>query len=404
MAGKYKKLKEFDIEKYKNSPVAVYGAGKDGEQIGRLLQNGGLNDFVYCDTHVRGSLLGKEICGPESIQKDWNIIIGSFQHTVEIYKSLKRMGVEDHRIFTARDLCRASHPFNREHSLSLMEEHFRYDYSVLGLNAYLNDGYLIRHIDLTITEICTLKCRACASLMPMYDRPHNCSEETVMEELDALLESNCYIEELCLIGGEPLVNQDLMRKILIRYKDSIQIGIFTIITNGTLLPAKETLEAMRNTGRFYAVFSNYGKLSRMQEEAVALLDCYKVEAALESREDIHRDSSRWWIDYGKVQHYDFSKEKHQNMFLQCQDKVHCATLLDGKLFLFTRIAHGVNTGLIPKDLPGNYVDLLGEPYVSMRKSEKREAVLAFLRVEEYPPACEYCNKDAGILVERAEQV
>jgi len=404
MNRKYKRLQEYDIEKFKEKTVVIYGAGKDGERIGGLLKKKGIESFVYCDTRKKGSLFGKEIYRPFSIPRNCNVIIGSFQYIIEIYKNLKEMGFKDEQIFTARNLCYEAVVFDKNHSLALVPEHYRYDCSILNLNAYMNEGYIIKHIDLTITEICTLKCKACASLMPMYSSPRNCKEKIVIDELDSLLESNCYIEELCLIGGEPFVNQELMQKILIRYKDNIQIGTFTTITNGTLLPQKETLAAMKNNGRFYVVFSNYGKLSGMQEKAVSMLDDYGIESALEVQKDIDMDSSRVWIDYGKVQHYDFPYDKHQNMFLKCKDKVHCATLLNGKLFICTRIAHAVNIGLLPLDLPGNFLDLLNNPYITMSDIEKQSVVNNFLAVTEHPIACEYCNKDAGILVERAQQI
>ena len=74
-----------------------------------------------------------------------------------------------------------------------------------------------------ITEICTLNCEACGSLMPLYKAPRNCNRDVVIESLDNLLSTGCHIGCIDLIGGEPLLNQELMREILLRYKDEERI-------------------------------------------------------------------------------------------------------------------------------------------------------------------------------------
>lgn len=294
---KIKSLKEFDVEVWNGNTIIIYGTGSVGEQIGNSLTKVGINNFVYCDTYkTEGTLLGKKISSVDAITPDNVVIIGSSRYMIEIYKNLIAMGIESNQIYTAKKLFRMMNIFDRTHSLSIVPTQYCYERAVINLEAYLNDGYVIKHLDLIITEICTLNCEACGSLMPLYHKPCNYNSEDVLEGLNRLLESNCYIEELCLIGGEPFVNQEMIKIILETYKNSSQIAMFMTISNGTILPTEETLKIMKENERFFVVFSNYGELSRAQKQAIALLDEYKIGSSVENEEDIKTNSGRVWID------------------------------------------------------------------------------------------------------------
>lgn len=400
-------LKEFEVNKWNGKKIIVYGAGSEGALIADKLIRQNLNNFIFCDSYKAGGFLaGKEILD-RSIMKtgmDFNVIIGSTQYCVEIYNSLKELGVEDRVIFTAQNILTSSIHKEKTHFMDDIYRYHRYEAMYAEFNAYVSDGWYLNHLDIVITEICTLNCEACGSLMPLYKKPHNCDSERIFEAFDNLLKSNCFIGSVNLIGGEPFVNQPLIEEILWRYKDEKKIGLFQIISNGTILPNNNTLEAMQSIDRLYVIFSNYGCLSRKQEEAVKILDEYGIDVAVEQEADINAESNTLWIDYGKVHHYDFPKEKHQKMFDTCIDGKTCRTLLNGKLYICPRIAHGINLGLIPEDIPRGSLNLLNSALQGMDWREIKRKCIAFLENKEYPPACEYCNHDAGILVERAKQV
>jgi len=179
---------------------------------------------------------------------------------------------------------------------------------------------------------------------------------------------------------------------------------FQTITNGTIIPNEDTLRAMRSNGRFYVIFSNYGDLSRKQDEAVRVFSQYGIESVIIEEKDITSNNNTLWIDYGEVKHYSFSEEKHQKMFDECIDGKTCTILMNGKLFICPRIAHGVNLGLIPESLKRCKVDLSNEALRGMEWENVKERCIQYLFDKQYPLACEYCNRDAGILVKRAKQV
>lgn len=399
-------IRDFDVKKWDGSEIIIYGAGYDGELIANKLSEYGINKFSFCDSYkVGGFLLGKSIYDIDLLQNTQsNIILGSSKYYVDIYKILKKKGIEDERIYTAYTILSSiAHDLNT-HDLKKVGGNFKYEASDIVLKAFVNNGWYLGHLDVVITEICTLKCEACSSLMPLYKTPHNCDRAVVIESLENLLKSKCYIACLCLMGGEPLLNQSLLQEILLKYKDEKQIGFFQVITNGTIVPSKETLKAMRENGRLYVIFSNYGKLSRKQDEAIDALSEYKIEFALMCEKDIKAVDNTLWINYGKVRHYDFSEGKHQKMFEECKDAKSCTTLMNGKLFICPRIAHGVNLGLIPENMPRCNVDLSNKALMGMNWMDIRQECIQYLFNTQYPLACEYCNRDAGILVRRAKQI
>lgn len=400
-----KRIKDFEIEKWNGKKIIIFGCGIRGKEIGQELQKRNIENFCFCDSYKTGKdLLDKPVVGLDAINQntDVNFIIGSTKYCIEIYDTLIDSGIKEEAIYTAAKILEERAPKLEGYQFDIPPK-LIYRMNYLKLNAYINDGWVLEYLDTIITEICTLKCKACSSLMPQYKNPRNCDRNVVLQSFDNLLHSNCYIKTVKLLGGEPLVNQDFVQEMLIRYKDEAQIGCFQIITNGTIVPNEETLRAMRENGRCYVIFSNYGELSRKQEEAIKALEEYGIESVVERDEDITITNNTKWIDYGEVKHYQFPKEKHQKMFDTCRDK-ECTTLMNGRLFFCPRIAHGVALKLIPEDLPRNSINMLDEALTGVDWREIKKECIEFISNEQYLPACEYCNRNDNILIERAKQV
>ena len=75
-------------------------------------------------------------------------------------------------------------------------------------NKYLDPNLLfIRSVDLILTEKCTLKCKDCANLMQYYEKPVNIERNELFDDLDDLVAVADEVNEVRIIGGEPLVNK-----------------------------------------------------------------------------------------------------------------------------------------------------------------------------------------------------
>lgn len=393
-------IQDIDLKKLKDKKVYIYGASYVGEMIAREMMKRGCINFDFIDQLSGREFLGKKVFSPQHLcnEKNVNIVLGSSKYMMEIYKDIEALKLEGATIYTASDLFASYTKDASNHVYGTNLEFLSYKMSMLKLNQYLNHGWSHKHLDVVITEKCTLKCEACGSLMPLYKNPQNCDGDVIFEAMDNLFASGCYLEELILIGGETLLNQKLLADFYKRYKGNSHIGMMATFTNGTVLPQDYLLEALADANDFWVYFSNYGELSRNQEKAVRLFEEKGIVSTVMKEEQLSNENAGIWIDYGYPEHYRYSEEEVQTMYDRCYDSKNCTAMIDGKIYICPRIAHGVNIGLIPSALRRNYVDTLHNVADLRKRCEE------FFEDPRYPEACEYCDRENGRMVKRAKQV
>ena len=251
----------------------------------------------------------------------------------------------------------------------------------------------IVHLDVVITERCTLRCRDCSNLMQHYRKPEDPGVDEVIYSLKRLL-SSMRIEQLKILGGEPLICQGALTKLLeFLGKDAGgRIGHIDIITNGTLLPSEECLKAMRSNPKVRIFFSNYGSLSSKQEEFAGIC----------SREGIRyeiADEEFWW-DFGDLKERNENARRTGHRFAGCYSRRLCTTLYRGRLYVCPRQAHMTRLGIIPEDISGT-VDISRPEYDD--PAILRGAVYELIDRKEYISACRYCGCDSNTRIPRAIQ-
>ena len=96
------KIREFLPMKWNKKVVIIYGAGRDADKTVSKLNQMGIYDYVICDTNKYGMWKGKRlILSPYDIFKliDSPIIISSRKYALSVYESIKKLGIEDKRVF-----------------------------------------------------------------------------------------------------------------------------------------------------------------------------------------------------------------------------------------------------------------------------------------------------------------
>ena len=164
------------------------------------------------------------------------------------------------------------------------------------LSVYANDQVYIELAQICLTERCTLKCKKCAHGCYAVDiKSQDMSIKTAKESADYFFSHVDIINEFVLIGGEPFLYRDLDEIILYIGKNYREkIVIFSITTNGTIMPDKETLDLCRK----YKVtirISDYSMTIRGLET--------KYRQLREKLENSHvpytvSDKENQWMDYG----------------------------------------------------------------------------------------------------------
>ena len=250
----------------------------------------------------------------------------------------------------------------------------------------------IVHLDVVLTECCTLKCRNCSNLMQYYQHPENLDAEEVIAGLKRIFAS-MRVSQLKLLGGEPFVCQKGLIRVLEYLKEaSDRFDEVDIITNGTLIPSDECINAMKNTPKLKVIFSNYGELSKKLAEFSEL--CGREGIAFDIVED------EFWWDFGGMKMRQEKESKTQHRFDGCYSRRLCTTLYRGKLYVCPRQAHAIRLGLVHEE-SAETVDVMKSDYQDPKKL--RDAVYALIDRKNRISSCKYCGCDDWIKVPRAEQ-
>lgn len=252
----------------------------------------------------------------------------------------------------------------------------------------------VLHLDLVITECCSLKCRDCSNLMQYYKHPEQINSDEVINDLRKLL-ACVRVGELKILGGEPFVNQKVLTNVLRFLHGDLEdrVGIINIITNGTIVPGADCINAMKENAKTLVTLSNYGKLSSRQDELIAVCNENNIKYII-------LDEDYYWLDFGRPVEYQESEEFIKRQYKYCYNRKNCNTLYRGGLYICPRQTHGMRLRMIPDDKDG-YVDLYDQKYGS--NDELRQAIMELVKRRHYISACRYCISGKYIHVPRGVQ-
>lgn len=249
------------------------------------------------------------------------------------------------------------------------------------------EGVYLGGVEVVLTSRCTLRCRDCANLMQYYTHHEKINRTVLLKALGNLIESVDGIAALKILGGEPLLEEDLLSDILTHeefWKNGKVLGI-QIITNGTILFSERLLKSIKNNPLAMVYLSNYGLLSSKESEIRKQLDSLSVPYS-----EVSEDAP--WFDYGNPTVVHQKGGGAKKLFVSCWSKDVCLTILDGKLYSCPRAAHGERIGIYPR-LESESVDLLDEKELGKR-------VYNFYYREKEAYACSYCTNYQGKIINK----
>lgn len=164
------------------------------------------------------------------------------------------------------------------------------------LFVYKYDLLYVDLVQICLTERCTLKCKDCAHGCFAVDaQSEDLSLEMAKKSADSFFSKVDIVREFVLIGGEPLLYQELSEIINYigeRYRD--KISIFSIVTNGTIIPKQEVLELCKKYNVLVRISDYSETLKWIKERNMQLID--KLEQNEVSF--ILEEKVSQWMDYG----------------------------------------------------------------------------------------------------------
>lgn len=265
----------------------------------------------------------------------------------------------------------------------LNEEFSNYIFPVLSTYCY-NKSYMAL-AQISLTERCSLRCKKCAhGCFAVRKDAKDLSLSKVYKSADSFFAKVDFVKEFVLIGGEPLLYEDLAQ--VIRYiggKYRRQIGTYSITTNGTIIPNEDILTACKTYGVLFNISNYEQQIPQLEERHKQIITILKENNILHSLGQVEKE----WVDYG----FDYvnrnaSAEELIKVFDAC--KTPCREVRENKLY-YCVMARSVSENLGYGVGQDDYLDLdrlEGENY----KKELLEFTLGYSE-KGYLDMCNYCH-------------
>jgi hypothetical protein len=129
--------------------------------------------------------------------------------------------------------------------------------------AEINARFHIERISLILLLGCNLKCKNCCVQAPYYKHKYYPRLDFIKREIDALFTVADSINYFSVEGGEIFLRPDLAQILAHIANYKLRIGVeVPVITNGTILPSKDVIDAAKLLGdKIRFIVDDYGKLS-----------------------------------------------------------------------------------------------------------------------------------------------
>lgn len=314
------------------SELVIYGFGKVAHDNIEFFKNN--FNIVYiadsnkekCNCEFKGISV-KHVSDVKDDLKNHKIVIMTANRNAALVgEDLEKFGLKSGKDFCSMEQFLTEWFWNYKKKVCLMEVHS------------------------TITSRCTLKCKHCNMFMPYYKEHVDYTAKDILEDLELLFRHVDYIVAYRILGGEPLINnelEDMIKQIGDRYGD--RIGNIGIITNGTLLPDEKLIE----TSKKYNVKFDFSDYTDVVDYKKRFDESVKIVSDAGLRYSVNR--SLRWCDFGfpvNNRMYDFDKVREH--MLSCGPIFH--GLNDGRYY-YCHVSWSADRAKLLKNVPDDYVDL-----------------------------------------------
>jgi hypothetical protein len=245
------------------------------------------------------------------------------------------------------------------------------------------------NLSIQITTKCSLKCKLCSTYTPYVKAPRHYSYENITKSLERFFLAFEKIGKFSMAGGEPLLHPELpeLVKFFAVYFD--RMNMFEIITNGTIVPNEQLLEALSClNNKVDVMVDDYGpKLSTKIPQIVAAFNSagIKHRVRVYHGKDAHLGG---WLDLSGISEKHRPESATEEIYRKCQ---YISGSIKNLIYhiddsIYACCVNHRFLDFIP-DFSGEYVNLM---YKSLNPSEIKQRILD-LKKRKYFSACKYCN-------------
>lgn len=367
--------------------LIIYGAGFQGLLAVHLLNKQGIQVLCFGDQDVKKqgtTYYGLPVYSPEEMKRRYPNavpIVTPYNLRPAFTYVKKDLGYDNAVTPFSLFLEFDSGEFDKLQELPSWYHADSLDYTVdmfLKQCANLLTSHRLLATDISVTEVCNLRCKNCISLMPNYQKPRHFELEDVLRDAYTVLNGRKF-HHIFLEGGEVFLWKPLP-KLIQKLCEAPELMNLILITNGTVIPGPELLEALQHP-KVEVRISDYGAISR-KEQLIPLLEKHGIRHWLQLQK---------WYEMSAFYREPLSGDAYKNVINACcklndGGSTHIA---DGKLFRCPIQAHLHRLGFYVSG-PNEYVDLRGTDYNAVQ-----EKITRFMELKTTLPAVELCRHCNG---------
>lgn len=356
----------------KKENIYIFGAGLIGEDIRAIIEK------WYCFAGYIDNDRNKQRSGVNkaTVVSLQNYIKDDLQGIIVIAADTKNIPVIEDQLKRA----------------GLIKEKDFYDYIIFMkkifpiLSVYAYNKLYVEVSQICLTERCSLKCQKCAHACYAVDFKNldmDMDIEMAKKSADSFFRYVDLIREFVLIGGEPFLYQNLSE--IVEYIGETyrnKIVIFSIATNGTIIPKQSVLELCRK----------YDVTIRISDYSVAIKSLKKKYEQLQKMLKENRvlytisDKNVPWMDYGFEEvNRKWNQSELIEVFERC--KTPCREIR-GSHYHYCVMARSVPDNLNMDIGKNDYLDI--EELKADAKKVLLEFQMGYLE-KGYLDMCNYCN-------------
>lgn len=365
-------------------PIIIWGAKNLGQMAYKVLTYLKLKPQYFCDMDV--ALHGTSLKGINIISVKQAIsafpkstIILSLGLKSNVYKN------EEIAISIAKD-------FGHKGAIITGELiHYIYSTRILTRNIssreYANTLFNLRnsknilnHLDIVITDKCTLNCRDCGMLIPYRKPGIHADVDTIVKAARKLFDLVDGVRWLQIFGGEPFLHPDIC-EIIKQIASSPKVEMVGIITNSTLTPKKEQFQEISKYSSICLV-SNYGNLSTSLDEVKNECEQNNIIYTITD----YSSGGMIWNKRADIKKKNYSDTKKKMMFEKCMNSECICRISPEGLFYFCEY----QTIPFIKDLDETKNEIMDLANDSLTHKEQKNKWHELTTLP-YITACNYCG-------------
>lgn len=242
----------------------------------------------------------------------------------------------------------------------------------------------LSYIEVSITEHCNLNCAGCSNFSPLA-KEHFADLERFEKSIKKISElADRKVDEVRLIGGEPLLNKNILEYFYIidKYLPNAFLSIFT---NGITFPSQsETFFKYIKDNNVFIYMSNYfGESFKTKINDISIKYDIEKNIYFVSTNNKEKEFNNISIDIeGNLD----GEKNYEECFLGRR----CLHMRDDKIFICPVVAHIDHFNkFFKKDL-----SLTKQDYINIDELDSLKELIEFLNEKKDNSFCKYCDLNA----------